>query len=59
VVVLGGGSWDDSLWIKLFTIDVLITLFAISLKMIYICPIIIQNQHLNFKETNNNRHEED
>jgi len=54
VVVLGGFSGDDSLWIKLFTIDVLITLFAISFKMIYIC-----NQHLNFTETNNNRHEED
>ena len=59
MVVLFGFSGDDSLWIKLFTIDVLITLFAISLKMIYICPIIIQNQHLNFTETNNNRHEED
>lgn len=32
-----GGAGDDSLWIKLFTIDVLITLFAISFKMIYIC----------------------
>ena len=59
MVVLFGFSGDDSLWIKLFTIDVLITLFAISLKMIYICLLIIKNQHLNFTETNNNRHEED
>lgn len=59
MVVLLGFSGDDSLWIKLFTVDVLITLFAISFKMIYICLLIIKNQHLNFKETNNNRHEED
>ena len=40
MVVLFGFSGDDSLWITLFTIDVLITLFAISLKMIYICPVV-------------------